>query len=193
MAGEVMQKGSMARQLLNISRNLVGHITGGMAHITVLTSLFFGALSGSSPAAVAAVGGIMIPSMEREGYDLPFATAVSTASGCLGVIIPPSIPLIIYGTTAGVSVGDLFIAGILPGFLIGFCLMLTAYFIAKSRGYGKASERASLMDLLISIRKGLLAIMVPVIVLGGIYGGIMTPTEAGASAVAFALFAEGLI
>ena len=99
MAGEIMQKGSMAQRLLEVSRALVGHITGGMAHISVLTSMFYGALSGSSPATVAAVGGIMVPSMVKEGYSRSFATAVNTSAGSLGVIIPPSVPLIIYGTT----------------------------------------------------------------------------------------------
>ena len=124
LAGEIMQKGSMAQALLNISRCLVGHITGGMAHVSVLTCMFYGALSGSSPATVAAVGGIMIPAMKEDGYPEDYATAVNTSAGCLGVMIPPSVPLIIYGTTANVSVGDLFIAGIIPGIFVGIFLML---------------------------------------------------------------------
>ncbi len=119
LAGEIMQKGSMAKALLNFSRCLVGHLTGGMAHISIITCMFYGALSGSSPATVAAVGGIMIPAMEKEGYPKSFATAVNTSAGCLGVMIPPSVPLIIYGTTANVSVGDLFICGVIPGIFIG--------------------------------------------------------------------------
>lgn len=192
MAGEVMQKGNMAQRLLELSRCLVGHITGGLAQISVLTSLFFGALSGSSPATVAAVGGIMIPTMKKEGYDSAYATAVNTSAGCLGVMIPPSVPLIIYGTTAGVSVGDLFIAGILPGLFVGMALMITAYVIAKMRGYKGTQERAPAQRTLQALGAALYALMVPVIVLGGIYGGIMTPTEAGVSAVAYALVAEAI-
>jgi len=193
MAGEIMQKGSMAERLLALSRSLVGHITGGTAHISVLTSLFFGALSGSSPATVAAVGGIMVPKMKEEGYDTGYATAVNTSAGCLGVMIPPSVPLIIYGTTAGLSVGDLFIAGILPGVFVGLSLMICAYIIAKRRGYTTTRERASIGEVGSSFLGSIHALMVPIIVLGGIYGGIMTPTEAGVSAVAYALFVETII
>ena len=193
MAGEIMQKGSMAERLLEVSRTIVGHLTGGLAHISVLTSMFFGALSGSAPATVAAVGGIMIPTMKKEGYDLPFSTAVNTSAGCLGVMIPPSVPLIIYGTTAGVSVGDLFIAGIIPGIFVGFFLMLTAYFISKKRGYTGTGQRATLKEFLIALRNSIHALMVPVIVLGGIYGGMTTPTEAGVIAVVYSIIVEGLI
>lgn len=193
MAGEIMQKGSMADRLLEVSRTIVGHLTGGLAHISVLTSMFFGALSGSAPATVAAVGGVMIPTMKEEGYDLPFATAVNTSAGCLGVMIPPSVPLIIYGTAAGVSVGDLFIAGIIPGIFVGFFLMLTAYVISKKRGYAGTGQRATLKEFLIALRNSIHALMVPVIVLGGIYGGITTPTEAGVIAVVYSIVVEGLI
>ena len=127
-----MQKGSMAQSLLAFSKCLVGHIRGGLAHVSILTSMFYGALSGSAPATVAAVGGIMIPAMEKEGYSKDFASAVNTASGCLGVMIPPSVPLIIYGTTANVSVGDLFIGGIFPGIFIGLLLMVASFMVADA-------------------------------------------------------------
>lgn len=193
MAGEIMQKGSMAERLLAVSRALVGHITGGMAHISVLTSMFYGALSGSSPATVAAVGGIMVPSMIKEGYSRSFATAVNTSAGTLGVIIPPSVPLIIYGTTAGASVGDLFIAGIIPGLFIGLCLMVCSYLLSKKYGYTGSGKRVPMKDLLIALKNSILALMVPLIVLGGIYGGFTTPTEAGVIAVVYSLIAEGII
>ncbi len=193
MAGEIMQKGSMAQRLLEVSKALVGHITGGMAHISVLTSMFYGALSGSAPATVAAVGGIMVPSMVKEGYSRPFATAVNTSAGSLGVIIPPSVPLIIYGTTAGASVGDLFIAGVVPGLFIGLCLMLCSYILAKKSGYKGSGKRASFKEFLVALKNSISALMVPLIVLGGIYGGFTTPTEAGVIAVVYALVVEGLV
>lgn len=193
MAGEIMQKGSMAKKLLAVSRSLVGHLTGGMAHISVLTSLFYGSLSGSAPATVAAVGGIMIPAMEKEKYSKSFSTAVNTAAGCLGVIIPPSVPLIIYGTTAGVSVGDLFIAGIIPGLFIGFCLMVCSYVLAKKYGFTGTGRRAPIKEIAVTFKEALPALMVPIIVLGGIYGGLTTPTEAGVIAVVYSFFVEGLV
>lgn len=193
MAGEIMQKGSMAHRLLAVSRALVGHLTGGMAHISVLTSMFYGSLSGSAPATVAAVGGIMIPAMEKEKYSKSFSTAVNTAAGCLGVIIPPSVPLIIYGTTAGVSVGDLFIAGIIPGLFIGVCLMVCSYVLARRYGFTGTGKRAPVREIVLTFRDALPALMVPIIVLGGIYGGLTTPTEAGVIAVVYSLFVEGLI
>ena len=192
MAGEIMQKGSMAQRLLAVSRSLVGHLTGGMAHISILTSMFYGALSGSAPATVAAVGGIMIPAMKKEGYSAPFATAVNTSAGCLGVMIPPSVPLIIYGTTAGVSVGDLFIAGVIPGIFVGICLMLCSYILSKKYGY-VGGERASAREILSAFKHSISALMVPLIVLGGIYGGLTTPTEAGVIAVVYAFIMEGLV
>ncbi|MCA1769689.1 MAG: TRAP transporter large permease [Halomonas sp.] len=193
MAGEIMQKGSMAMRLLELSRCLVGHITGGLAQVSVLTSLFFGALSGSSPATVAAVGGVMIPTMKKEGYSGSYAAAVSTSAGCLGVMIPPSIPLIIYGTTAGVSVGDLFIAGVLPGIFVASVLMITSYMLARYQGHGVKGVRPPIIETARAFRRAIHALMVPVIVLGGIYGGIMTPTEAGVVAVAYALLAESIL
>ena len=192
IAGEIMQKGSMADSLLKVSRCLVGHITGGMAHVSVLTCMFYGALSGSSPATVAAVGGIMIPAMEKEGYSKEFSTAVNTAGGCLGVMIPPSVPLIIYGTTANVSVGDLFIAGILPGIFIGILLMILSYFMARRLGYKGSGRKATWRETLSAVNEAKYALLVPLIVLGGIYGGVTTPTEAGAIAVCYAFLVEGL-
>ncbi len=193
MAGEIMQKGSMADSLLKFSRCLVGHITGGLAHVSVLTCMFYGALSGSAPATVAAVGGTMIPSMEKEGFTKSFATATNVSAGCLGVMIPPSVPLIIYGTTAGVSVGSLFIAGIIPGLFIGIILMATCYFLSKYYGFKTKSTKATSRETFKALWGAKYAIVVPFIVLGGIYGGITTPTEAGAIAVTYAFIVEGII
>lgn len=193
MAGEIMQKGSMAESLLKVSRCLIGHITGGLAHVSVLTCMFYGALSGSAPATVAAVGGVMIPSMEKEGFSKSFSTATNVSAGCLGVMIPPSVPLIIYGTTANVSVGDLFIAGIVPGIFIGIVLMITCYFLSKYHGFNTKSEKATFRETMMALSEAKYALLVPIIVLGGIYGGITTPTEAGAIAVTYAFIVEGLV
>ncbi|MDF1592708.1 MAG: TRAP transporter large permease [Desulfobacterales bacterium] len=193
MAGEIMQKGSMAESLLKVSRCLIGHVTGGLAHVSVLTCMFYGALSGSGPATVAAVGGVMIPSMEKEGFSKSFSTATNVSAGCLGVMIPPSVPLIIYGTTANVSVGDLFIAGIVPGIFIGIVLMITCYFLSRIYGFKTKSDKATFKETLRAFSEAKYALFVPIIVLGGIYGGITTPTEAGAIAVTYALIVEGLV
>ncbi len=189
LAGEIMSKGSLAQSLLKLSKSLVGHLTGGMAHISVLTCMFYGALSGSSPATVAAVGGIMIPAMEKEGYSKSFSTAVNAAGGCLGVMIPPSVPLIIYGTSANVSVSDLFIAGVLPGIFIGLLLMLISYYLCKKYNYQTKKEPYS-GGVLKALYEAKYALLVPLIVLGGIYGGITTPTESGAIAVLYAFLIE---
>ncbi|HJA76032.1 MAG TPA: TRAP transporter large permease [Candidatus Desulfovibrio gallistercoris] len=193
LAGEVMQKGTMADALLRVSRCLVGHVPGGMAHVSVLTSMFYGALSGSSPATVAGVGGIMIPAMEKDGYPKDYSTAVNVSAGCLGVMIPPSVPLIIYGAAVGVSVSDLFIAGILPGVLVGIFLMITAYIIVRVKKIDIAFPRATLGETLRAVWAAKHALLVPLIVLGGIYGGIFTPTEAGAVAAVYALCVEGIL
>lgn len=193
LAGEIMQRGSMSQSLLAVSRCIVGHKTGGLAHISILTCLFYGALSGSAPATTAAVGGIMIPAMEEDGYPRDFAAAVNTAGGCLGVMIPPSVPLILFGSASGVSISDLFIAGIVPGFVVAFGMMFVCWYMAKKYGYGTPKPKATMREFLAAINQAKFALMVPVIVLGGIYGGLTTPTEAGVIAVVWALLAEGLI
>lgn len=192
-AGDIMQRGSMAGALLKLSRTLVGHITGGLSLVSVLTCLFYGSLCGSPPATVAAVGGIMIPAMEKEGYPKSFATAVNTASGTLGALIPPSTALIIYGATAGVSISDLFIAIIVPGCILGVAFMILGTAISGVRGYGIKTSRANFKERMEALWEAKWALMVPVLVLGGIYTGITTPTEAGVVAVVYALFAETFI
>lgn len=193
LAGEIMQRGSMSASLISFSRALVGHMRGSLAQISVLTCMFYGALCGSAPATTAAVGGMMIPAMEKEGYPKAFSTAVNAASGCLGLLIPPSTTLIIYGATAGVSVSDLFLATIVPGLITGAALMLVCHVLSTRRNYGRPSPRATASQRLRALWDAKWSLMVPVIVLGGIYGGITTPTEAGAAAVIFALFVECFI
>ena len=189
-AGEIMAKGSLAGVLLNFSTSLVGHIRGGLAHVSVLTCMFFGALCGSAPPTMAAVGGIMIPAMEKQGYPKAFAGAINAAGGALGPIIPPSVAAIMYGASAGCSISDLFIACIPSGLIIALLYMITAYVICKRNNYGTITKRYSFSQRLNALWDAKWAIMVPVIVLGGIYGGITTPTEAGVIAVVYSLIVE---
>lgn len=189
-AGDIMQRGTMAPALLKLSKTLVGHITGGLSQVAVLGCGFYGSLCGSPPATVAAIGGILIPAMKKEGYPASFSAAVNTASGTLGALIPPSTLLIMYGGTAGVSIGDLFIAILGPGLLTMFVFMALAWIISLRRGYGIKSPKAGWKERLAAVWEAKWALMVPFIVLGGIYSGVTTPTEAGVVAVVYALFAE---
>ncbi|MCE8014847.1 TRAP transporter large permease [Halomonas sp. MCCC 1A17488] len=184
LAGYLMQGGGISQRLVDFSNTLVGSMTGGLAMVAIVTSLFFAAISGSGAATTAAIGSILIPAMLAKGYPGGYAAANQAASGALGVIIPPSIPLILYGIAANVSVGDMFIAGILPGVLVTLTLLLFAYFFAKANGLG-GNEKSSFKDILRAGRKAILAILMPIIILGGIYGGIFTPTEAAVVAVAY--------
>ncbi|TFB24437.1 TRAP transporter large permease [Filobacillus milosensis] len=187
LAGEIMGKGGISERLFNFANALVGSKTGGFAIATIITCMFFAAISGSGPATVAAIGSIMIPAMVRKGYDKPFATATVAAAGSIGVIIPPSIPMVIYGVTGGASVGDMFIAGILPGILVGVGLMTWAYIYSKKKGYKGTIESTSLSYVLSTFWEAKWAMVIPIIILGGIYGGYFTPTEAAVVAVVYGL------
>ncbi|MFD2705758.1 TRAP transporter large permease [Salibacterium lacus] len=188
LAGELMSGGGISRRLMDLGKVLVGNITGGMAVVAVLTSMFFAAISGSGPATVAAVGGLMIPTMIEEGYDKKFSTAVVVSAGSLGIIIPPSIPMIMYGVSAGVSVGDMFLAGIIPGIFVGGMLVAWCYIYSKKNGYRGLGETFSFKKLLIHVNRAKWALLTPIIILGGIYSGVFTPTEAAIIAVVYAWF-----
>jgi C4-dicarboxylate transporter, DctM subunit len=187
LAGEIMGKGGISRRLFNVADSMVGNKTGGIAMATIITCMFFAAISGSGPATVAAIGGIMIPAMVEKGYDKRFATAVVAAAGSIGVIIPPSIPMVIYGVSGSVSIGDMFIAGILPGILVGFGLMLYSYYHSKKMGYTGTDQVTTIKGILKAFWGAKWALLIPVVILGGIYGGIFTPTEAAVVAVVFGL------
>lgn len=189
LAGEIMGKGGISERLFNVANALVGNRTGGFAIATIITCMFFAAISGSGPATVAAIGGIMIPAMVRQGYDIKFATATVAAAGSIGVIIPPSIPMVIYGVTGSVSIGDLFIAGIVPGILVGLAMIAWAYFYSKRKGYKGLEEKTSFKKIGVAFWEAKWALLIPIIILGGIYGGYFTPTEAAVIAVVYGLFA----
>lgn len=189
LAGEIMGKGGISQRLFGVAGAMVGNKTGGLAIATIITCMFFAAISGSGPATVAAIGGVMIPAMVQAGYDRRFATATVAAAGSIGIIIPPSIPMVMFGVTASVSVGDLFISGIIPGILIGGAMMVWAWYYSKKMGYKGLEEKTSLKNIVKSIWDAKWALLIPVIILGGIYGGIFTPTEAAVVAVVYGLFA----
>ncbi|KAF0818960.1 MULTISPECIES: TRAP transporter large permease [unclassified Cytobacillus] len=187
IAGEIMGKGGISKRLFNVADSMVGNKTGGIAMATIITCMFFAAISGSGPATVAAIGGIMIPAMVQKGYDKRFATAVVAAAGSIGVIIPPSIPMVIYGVSGSVSIGDMFIAGIIPGILVGIGLMVYSYIHSKKMGYTGSNQETTLKGILTALWQAKWALMIPIVILGGIYGGIFTPTEAAVVAVVFGL------
>jgi C4-dicarboxylate transporter DctM subunit len=184
LAGSLMEFGGISRRLVDFANSIVGRFSGGLAFVAIIASMFFGAISGAAVACVAAIGTILIPAMVRRGYDTPYATAVQATAGTLGVMIPPSIPMIIYGVLTGVSIGALFMGGILPGILVGGSLMLVAWLIARKKGY-KGDEKASGAKIWATFKDAILALLMPVIILGGIYGGVFTPTEAAVVAVAY--------
>lgn len=186
LAGNVMSRGGISRRLVNFASSLVGTVTGGLAHVSIFASMFFAAISGSSPATTAAIGAVMVPEMEKKGYDKEFSAAVVAAAGTVGVIIPPSIPMVLYAVLAGVSVGRLFLTGFGPGILMGVLMMIVAYFISKKNGYA-GTEKATFSQGLIAFKDSFFALLMPFIILGGIYGGIFTPTEAAAVAVLYGI------
>ena len=186
LAGNVMETGGISRRLVEFAKSLVGGVQGGLPMTCVLTCMIFAAVSGSSVATTFAIGAILIPALIKHGYPTAYAAALQASSAELGVIIPPSIPMILYGVSAEVSIGELFIAGFGPGIFIGLSLMLFAYLYSKYKGWGKNDGDGRLSVGTATLQAGW-ALMMPVIILGGIYGGIFTPTEASAVAVFYSL------
>ena len=191
LAGKLMQHGGIAQRLVAVAKALVSWVRGGLAAAVVMTSMLFATISGSSAATAAAIGSMLIPEMEKQKYPRPFSAATTAASGELGVIIPPSVAMVIYGVITGVSITDLFIAGFLPGLMIGVSLMTTAILVSWLMGYGERQPfRAGpwARDVGAALWRASLSLLMPVIILGGIFGGIFTATEAAVVAVAYALF-----
>jgi C4-dicarboxylate transporter, DctM subunit len=186
LAGNIMETGGISRRLVEFAKSIVGGVQGGLPMTCVLTCMIFAAVSGSSVATTFAIGAILIPALIKHGYPTPYAAALQATSAELGVIIPPSIPMILYGVSAEVSIGELFIAGFGPGLLIGGALMLFVYVYCRIKGYGKNDGDGRLSFGKATWQAGW-ALAMPVIILGGIYGGIFTPTEASAVAVFYAL------
>ncbi len=186
LGGAIMEKGGISRRLVRMANSLVGGVTGSLGMVAILASMFFGAVSGSATATVAAIGSIILPEMVRNGYNKVYAVALVAAAGGLGTIVPPSFPMVIYGLTNNVSVGDLFIAGIGPALVVGGMLMIFNYFISRKYGY-KGNNKVSLKEIGAAFKDGLPALFMPVIILGGIYGGVFTVTEAAVVAVVYGI------
>jgi C4-dicarboxylate transporter DctM subunit len=188
LSGDLLFEGGVSKSLVQLANSLVGHVRGGMSIVTTLACMFFGAVSGSGPATAAAIGAVVAPEMEKSGYDKAFTGAVITASGPLGILIPPSILMVVYGVVTGTSIGALLIAGIGPGIVYGLFLMSYEGYVCRKRGYGADGESFSLARILTAFKNAIWALLIPIIILGGIYSGVFTPTEAAGVAAIYALF-----
>jgi TRAP-type transport system large permease protein len=186
LAGELMNAAGITQRLVDFAAALVGHIRGGLAYVVIVTNVIMAGFSGTALADASATGSVLIPAMKRQGYHSAFSAAITAAAATIGPIIPPSIPMIIYAVVAEVSVGSLFLAGIVPGLLMGAYLCLVAYVVSRRRGYPIA-KRNTLVEILTATRRAIWALIAPVIILGGIVTGIVTATEAGVLAVAYSM------
>ncbi len=186
LAGSLMEGGGLSKRLINLSNAMVGHLTGGLGIVTVLTCIFFGAISGSAIATVAAIGTIMIPAMEEQGYPKSFATALTAAAGVLGTIIPPSIPMVMYCVALpSASPGTMFMGGIGPGLLAGGALIVLTYYVARKEGYKDLTAKFQFRKVMVAFKDAIWALFVPVIIIGGIYGGVFSATEAAVVACVY--------
>lgn len=185
LAGELMNTGGVSRRLINFANSLVGHVWGGLAQVTVLVSMFFAGMSGSAIADASGVGVVLIPAMKKKGYSSKFSAAVVASAGTIGILIPPSIPMVVYGWMVGESVGKLFLAGAVPGVLVGISLMLLCMWLSRKYGYAK-EKRASFNEIINYGKKALLALFTPLIVVGGVIFGFVTATECAIVAVVWA-------
>ncbi len=186
-AGDIMGRGGISRRLLNVSSVFLGRMTGGLGVISIVTCLFFAAISGTGSATVAAIGLIMIPAMVAKNYNKPFATSLVATAGTVGVLIPPSIPMIIYAVAAGVSVTGMFAAGVGPGLLVGLALIIYVLYYAKKHDYKGDEHKYTLKEAVFIIVNAIPALLIPIVILGGIYGGVFTPTEAAAIACIYGI------
>ncbi len=185
VAGNLMTDGGISKRVMNFANSSVGFARGGLAHVNILTSMLFAGITGAAAADTSAVGAVLIPAMKKEKYDSDFSAAVTASSSVIGVIIPPSIPFVIYGVIGGVSIGKLFLGGVIPGIMIGFSQLGISYFICKKHNYGKM-KKFSVVELYKSFFGGFFALLMPVIILGGIMAGVVTPTEAAVLATVYA-------
>lgn len=187
LGGNIMEKADISGKLISLAESCVGHLKGGVAMVCVIVACFFAAISGSGPATVAALGLILIPTMVKVGYDVSFAAALMATAGAIGVIIPPSITFVVYGSISDTSIGDLFISGVLPGLLMGVALIAVTLWLGRKSDL-KRLPKANGRQRLVAFKDAFWGLLMPVIILGGIYGGIFTPTEAAAVSAVYGLF-----
>ena len=187
LGGNIMEKAGISGKLISLAESCVGHLKGGVAMVCVIVACFFAAISGSGPATVAALGLILIPAMVKVGYDVSFSAALMATAGAIGVIIPPSITFVVYGSISDTSIGDLFISGVLPGLLMGAALIIVTLWLGRKSNL-KRLPKASGKQRLVAFKDAFWGLLMPVIILGGIYGGIFTPTEAAAVSAVYGLF-----
>ncbi|SBV95743.1 TRAP transporter, DctM subunit [uncultured delta proteobacterium] len=193
LAGNLMAIGGISRRITDFSLTVVGHMAGGLGMVVIVASMIFAAVTGSAIAATAAIGGVLMYELTRSGYSAPYSATLVAVSGSIGPIIPPSIPLVIYGVIVSSSIAKLFMGGLVPGLLMGFMLMLFNYFISKKRGYVGRAYRCSFQEMLAGLKDAILALVMPFIIIGGIVTGVFTPTESAATAVAYAFAVGGLV
>ena len=193
LAGGLMVQGGISNRIVSFADALIGHFPSGLALVSILACMFFAAITGSAIAATAAIGGIMIPIMREKNYEDTFSAPLIACGGSIGPIIPPSIPLLLYGTMANVSVGKLFIGGFIPGIIMGLGLMIYSYIVGKKRHYVGRDKKASKEEILRTGKDAVLALIMPLIIIGGILSGIFTATESGAIACAYAIIIGGLV
>ena len=187
LVGTLMDQSGIAKKLINVAEAIVGEVSGGLATATIVAAMLFAAISGSGPAVVSALGGILIPAMVHRGYSNEYAAATVASAATIGPVIPPSIPMIVYAVVAGSSVTALFLGGVVPGIIMGLSLISVNYYISKKRGYHGVPRGGGFFWILKKIKEGILAIIMPVIVLGSIYAGIATPTESAVMGVMYTL------
>jgi len=187
LSGSLMEGGGLSQRLVNFANSLIGNVTGGLGAVTVVSCMFFGAISGSAPATVAAMGTVMIPQMVKQGYDRAYSTALVAVAGGLGVVVPPSFIYVLYGVTVDVSIGNLFLAGLGPSLVMGGILILFNFYFSRKKGYKGNGQKFVLKNSIKALWDSKYAMVMPIIILGGIYGGVFTPTEAAVVAVVYGI------
>ncbi len=192
LSGYLMEEGNISKEIVNFAKALVGHLTGGLAHVCVVASMIFAAVSGSSIATALAFGNLLVPAMNRQGYEKEFTATLQASAGTIGPIIPPSILMVMYCSIAGISVGALFMAGVIPGILMGVSLMIVSYFYARKRNIPK-EERMPWKQKIKVFTRALVALFMPVIIIGGTLSGIVSPTEAGMAACLYGILVGAFV
>ena len=193
LAGNLMAIGGISRRITDFAQTVVGHMPGGLGMVVIVASMIFAAVTGSAIAATAAIGGVLMFELTRAGYSSPYSATLVAVSGSIGPVIPPSIPLVVYGVIVSASIAKLFMGGMVPGLLMGFMLMIFNYIISKKRGYVGRDKRCSFQEMMIGLKDAILALIMPIIIIGGIVSGMFTPTESASMAVAYSFVVGGLV